>query len=95
MISLKRNNKGELKEAIGLRKRKNSIYSTDQSEPFKISRSKFGDFLTCERCFYLDRVRGLEQPKTPGWALNLAVDFLLKKEFACQAFILEDCLNYI
>ena len=81
MISLKRNNKGELKEAIGLRKKKNSMYSPHQYEPFKISRSKFGDFLTCKRCFYLDRVKGLEQPKTPGWALNLAVDFLLKKEF--------------
>jgi hypothetical protein len=50
-------------------------------ESFKISRSKFSDFLTCQRCFYLDRVRGLISPSTPGWTLNETTDLLLKKEF--------------
>ena len=53
----------------------------NQLEDFKISRSKFSDFLTCRQCFYLDRVRGLDPPGTPGWTLNETTDLLLKKEF--------------
>ena len=81
MISLKRNNKGELVPATGLRNRESSIYSPNQTEQFKISRSKFNDFLTCKRCFYLDRVKGLISPSMPGWTLNETTDILLKKEF--------------
>ena len=85
MISLKRNNKGELVTATGLRVKLSSIYTPKQVEVFKISRSKFNDFLACKRCFYLDRVKGLVSPSTPGWALNQATDLLLKKEFdACR-----------
>jgi hypothetical protein len=29
--------------------------------------------------FYLDRVKGLKEPSMPGWALNIAVDELIKK----------------
>tara|TARA_Y100001960_G_scaffold107231_1_gene115214 strand:- start:2965 stop:4011 length:1047 start_codon:yes stop_codon:yes gene_type:complete len=86
MISLKRNNKGELVPATGLRTRASSIYIPNQTDPFKISRSKFSDFLTCQRCFYLDRVKGLASPSMPGWTLNETTDLLLKKEFdACRA----------
>ena len=53
----------------------------NQANDFKISRSKFSDFLTCPRCFYMDRVLGLDGPGTPGWALNSATDELLKREF--------------
>ncbi len=67
--------------STGLRTRASSIYSPDQPEPFKISRSKFSDFLTCKRCFYLDRVKGVVSPSTPGWTLNETTDLLLKKEF--------------
>ncbi len=81
MISLKRNNKGELVPASGLRTRTSSIYTPNQTDPFKISRSKFNDFLTCKRCFYLDRVKGLTSPSMPGWTLNETTDLLLKKEF--------------
>jgi len=81
MISLKRNNKKELVPATGLRTRSSSVYSPNQKEDFKISRSKFNDFLTCQRCFYLDRVKGLVSPSTPGWTLNETTDLLLKKEF--------------
>ena len=81
MVSIKKNNKGELKEATGLRTRKNSIYIPGQNEMFKISRSKFSNFMDCKRCFYLDRVKGLQEPSMPGWALNTSVDELLKKEF--------------
>jgi len=37
--------------------------------------------MDCKRCFYLDRVKGLQEPSMPGWALNTSVDALLKKEF--------------
>ena len=81
MISLKRNSKGELVEAPGVRTRAGSVYTPGQSTPFRVSRGKFYDFLMCRRCFYLDRVKGLVSPSTPGWSLNDTVDRLLKKEF--------------
>ena len=63
----------------GFRSRKNSMYQKGSNEPFTISRSKFSNFINCPRCFYLDRVKGLKEPSMPGWALNSAVDDLLKK----------------
>ena len=70
-----------MKEATSFRVRKSSFYDKKSNTPFKISRSKFSNFLSCKRCFYLDRVIGLKEPSMPGWALNIAVDELLKKEF--------------
>ena len=70
-----------MKEAASFRTRKTTIYDKKSNTPFKISRSKFFNFLSCKRCFYLDRVKGLKEPSMPGWALNVAVDELLKKEF--------------
>jgi len=81
MIDLKRNSKKIPIEATGLRSRKSSLYEPNQKEDFKISRGRFSNFLTCQRCFYLDRVRGLDPPGTPGWTLNETTDLLLKKEF--------------
>ena len=80
-MGLKKNSQGKLVEVSSFRSRKNSIYSKGTNEPFKVSRSKFSNFLSCKRCFYLDRVKGLKEPSMPGWALNIAVDELLKKEF--------------
>jgi hypothetical protein len=70
-----------MKEATSFRVRKNSLYDKKSDSPFKISRSKFSNFLSCKRCFYLDRVIGLKEPSMPGWSLNSTVDELLKKEF--------------
>ena len=70
-----------MKDAVSFRTRKTSIYDKKSNTPFKISRSKFFNFMSCKRCFYLDRVKGLKEPSMPGWALNVAVDELLKKEF--------------
>ena len=81
MIDLKRNSKKEPIRATGLRSRLSSFYSPNQKEDFKISRGRFSNFLTCKRCFYLDRVKGLDPPGTPGWTLNETTDLLLKKEF--------------
>ena len=86
MIDLKRNSKKELVPATGMRSRASSIYTPHQDDDFKISRGKFSDFLTCPRCFYLDRVKGMVSPGTPGWTLNETTDVLLKKEFdVCRA----------
>ena len=81
MIDLERNSRKELTPATGKRSRATSIYTPHQKDDFKISRSKFSDFLTCPKCFYLDRVKGLDSPGTPGWTLNETTDLLLKKEF--------------
>ncbi len=81
MIDLKRNSKKELIRATGLRSKASSRYSPNQKEDFKISRGRFYNFLICKRCFYLDRVKGLDPPGTPGWTLNETTDLLLKKEF--------------
>jgi len=70
-----------MKEAASFRVRKSSFYDKNSDAPFKISRSKLSNFLSCKRCFYLDRVVGLKEPSMPGWALNSTVDELLKKEF--------------
>ena len=70
-----------MKEATSFRVRKSSLYDKKSNSPFKISRSKFSNFLSCKRCFYLDRVIGLKEPSMPGWSLNITVDELLKKEF--------------
>ena len=63
------------------KQRKGNLYDQKSKAPFRISRSKVDMFLKCPRCFYLDRRLGLGRPSMPGWALNSAVDQLLKNEF--------------
>ncbi len=48
---------------------------------FKLSRSKIDLYLDCPRCFYLDNKLGVKRPPGYPFALNSAVDTLLKKEF--------------
>lgn len=63
----------------GLRKR--NIFDPTAADPFRLSRSKVELFLSCARCFYLDRRLGVSQPEGPPFTLNNVVDHLLKKEF--------------
>ena len=81
MIDLKRNTKGEYVEATGLNSQKWRIYQPNQKDDFKISRSRFGEFKDCPRCFYLRLVKGLQSPGMPQFKLNELTDTLLKKEF--------------
>ena len=60
---------------------KRGKYISQQTQPFRISRSKIDSFLKCPRCFYLDRKLGIPQPPGFPFNLNTAVDTLLKKEF--------------
>ncbi|HJO21872.1 MAG TPA: PD-(D/E)XK nuclease family protein [Candidatus Marinimicrobia bacterium] len=55
-------------------------YVVDSDQPFKISRTKIELFYNCPRCFYKNIKLGLREPSSPGWAINSAVDSLLKKE---------------
>jgi hypothetical protein len=48
---------------------------------WRLSRSKIGLFLECERCFYIDNKLGTGRPPGFPFNLNSAVDALLKKEF--------------
>lgn len=61
--------------------RTKGLYSPKSSESFKLSRTKIDLFLNCSRCFYLDRVLGVGRPPGFPFALNSAVDHLLKLEF--------------
>jgi len=61
--------------------RSRGLYQPEQKEPFKLSRSKIDLFIECPRCFYLDRRLGVGRPPGFPFALNSAVDALLKQEF--------------
>lgn len=61
--------------------RKKNLYEPGSKEPFRISRSKIDLFMSCSRCFYLDRRLGTGQPGGFPFSLNSAVDQLLKTEF--------------
>jgi CRISPR/Cas system-associated exonuclease Cas4 (RecB family) len=61
--------------------RNRGLYNPDSGELFKLSRSKIDLFLECPRCFYYDRRLGVGRPPGYPFALNSAVDHLLKKEF--------------
>jgi len=58
-----------------------NLYEPGFGDPFKLSRSKIDLFLECPRCFYLDRRLGVGRPPGFPFALNSAVDALLKQEF--------------
>jgi len=50
-------------------------------ERWKMSRSKIDLFIECPRCFYISNKLGTARPPGYPFALNSAVDTLLKKEF--------------
>jgi CRISPR/Cas system-associated exonuclease Cas4 (RecB family) len=61
--------------------RSRNLYEPNGDTPFKLSRSKLDLFISCPRCFYLDRRLGVGRPPGFPFNLNTAVDALLKKEF--------------
>lgn len=62
-------------------RRTKNLFDPSSKVPFRISRSKIELFINCPHCFYLDRRLGVGQPPGYPFALNSAVDKLLKKEF--------------
>jgi CRISPR/Cas system-associated exonuclease Cas4 (RecB family) len=82
--------------------RTRNIYSRGSNKKFRISRSKVDDFINCPRCFWLDRVKGVDRTRTPTFAINNAVDRLLKNEFdhyrekqTKHPIFIQENLNYI
>ncbi len=61
--------------------RSRNVYKPNDENPFKLSRSKVDNFVSCKRCFYIDRRLGVGQPPGFPFNINSAVDELLKKEF--------------
>lgn len=61
--------------------RTRNLYDQDSKDTFRLSRGRIDDFISCPRCFYLDRKLGVAQPPGFPFSLNSAVDKLLKKEF--------------
>lgn len=57
------------------------IYNKKSNRPFRISRSKIELFTECQRCFWLETVKGIKRPDTPPFLINSAIDQLLKAEF--------------
>ncbi|MCF7888128.1 MAG: PD-(D/E)XK nuclease family protein [Candidatus Omnitrophica bacterium] len=62
-------------------KRTRNVYKPASKEPFRLSRSRIELFMQCPKCFYIDRRLGVDRPPGFPFALNSAVDTLLKKEF--------------
>ncbi len=62
-------------------KRTRNLFDPKSKEPFRTSRSKIDLFMNCPMCFYLDCRLGVGRPPGFPFALNSAVDTLLKKEF--------------
>ena len=61
--------------------RSRNVYIPNDENPFKLSRSKVDNFVSCKRCFYIDRRLGVGQPPGFPFNINSAVDELLKNEF--------------
>lgn len=57
------------------------LYKNGDAKPFRVSRSGIELFVECPCCFYLNNCRGIRRPSGPPFAINKAVDTLLKKEF--------------
>jgi hypothetical protein len=62
-------------------RRTRNIFDPQSDETFRVSRSKIDLFMNCQLCFYLDARLGVGRPPGYPFALNSAVDTLLKKEF--------------
>jgi CRISPR/Cas system-associated exonuclease Cas4 (RecB family) len=62
-------------------RRTRNLFDPTSSETFRVSRSKIDLFMNCPLCFYLDCRLGVGRPPGYPFALNSAVDALLKKEF--------------
>ena len=62
-------------------RRNRNLFDPKSDEPFRVSRSKIDLFMNCPMCFYLDCRMGVGRPPGYPFALNSAVDLLLKKEF--------------
>ncbi len=57
------------------------LYNKKAPAPYRLSRSKIELFTQCQRCFWLEAVKGIKRPSSPPFNINKAIDELFKKEF--------------
>lgn len=57
------------------------LYKKSAKAPFRVSRSKIELFTQCQRCFWLEAIKGIKRPDSPPFNINKAIDELFKKEF--------------
>ncbi len=50
-------------------------------KPIQLSPNSLNLYLECPYCFWLDKKQGIKRPPPYPYALNMAVDYLLKEEF--------------
>jgi RecB family exonuclease len=55
--------------------------NNNNNKPFQLSPNSLNLFLECPHCFWLDKRKGIKRPQPFPYALNAAVDQLLKQEF--------------
>lgn len=53
----------------------------NNTKPIQLSPNSLNLFLECPHCFWLDKKKGIRRPQPYPYALNAAVDVLLKEEF--------------
>ena len=53
----------------------------DNNKPIQLSPNSLNLFLECPCCFWLEKKMGIKRPPPYPYALNMAVDVLLKQEF--------------
>ncbi|MBU4299376.1 PD-(D/E)XK nuclease family protein [Patescibacteria group bacterium] len=51
------------------------------NKPIKLSPNSLNLYYECQLCFWLDKRQGIRRPQPYPYALNIAVDLLLKEEF--------------
>ena len=56
-------------------------YKPDNPAPYELSRSAIEKMVSCEACFWLEKVKGIKTPSFPKFLLNTNTDTLLKKDF--------------
>lgn len=62
-------------------RRKRNLYEPGVSENYRLSRSKIDLYMSCARCFFLDRRLGISRPPAYPLTLATAVDELMKNEY--------------
>ena len=56
-------------------------YQPDNPQPYLLGRGKVEEFMRCEACFWMNRVKGIKFKGMPAFSLNSETDALLKKDF--------------
>lgn len=55
--------------------------AVNNNKPIQLSPNSLNLYLECPRCFWLEKKMGVRRPQPYPYALNAAVDLLLKEEF--------------